>query len=102
MQDCHPGNVLLLDNGRLGLIDYGQARRLSVKQRLVRSWSLTQELRDSRRDAYFLASTLRNARILGIAPDPAQDLARIVVALADGKRDEVIRRCAPRTELRSD
>ena len=32
--DPHPGNVLLLADGRLGLIDYGQTVRLSPEQRL--------------------------------------------------------------------
>ena len=32
--DAHPGNVLLLRDGRLGLIDYGQACTLPLKQRL--------------------------------------------------------------------
>lgn len=33
--DPHAGNVLLLDDGRLGLIDWGQVGRLSPEQRLV-------------------------------------------------------------------
>jgi len=32
--DPHPGNVLLLPDGRLGLIDYGQVGRLTRQQRL--------------------------------------------------------------------
>lgn len=32
--DCHPGNVLLLKDGRLGLIDYGQVKRMSIQERL--------------------------------------------------------------------
>ena len=32
--DCHPGNALELDDGRLGLIDYGQTRRISDTDRL--------------------------------------------------------------------
>ena len=32
--DCHPGNILLLEDGRLGLIDYGQARDLSRENRV--------------------------------------------------------------------
>ncbi len=27
--DPHPGNVLLMDDGRIGLIDYGQVKRIS-------------------------------------------------------------------------
>ena len=33
--DPHPGNCLELPDGRLGLIDYGQTRRLSDKERLA-------------------------------------------------------------------
>jgi aarF domain-containing kinase len=32
--DPHPGNVLELSNGKLGLIDYGQTRRLTTSERL--------------------------------------------------------------------
>merc|ERR1712159_947719 len=31
--DPHPGNILVLEDGRLGLIDYGQSKRLSVPER---------------------------------------------------------------------
>ena len=33
--DPHPGNVMLLPDGRLGLIDFGQAKELSRQQRAV-------------------------------------------------------------------
>ena len=33
--DCHPGNVLLLKDGRLGLIDYGQVRFLDLWRHLT-------------------------------------------------------------------
>jgi hypothetical protein len=29
-----PGNILLLPDGRLGLIDYGQVKRLTLKERI--------------------------------------------------------------------
>jgi aarF domain-containing kinase len=32
--DPHPGNILLLDDGRLGLIDYGQVKNISREHRL--------------------------------------------------------------------
>ena len=32
--DPHPGNVMLLRDGRIGLIDFGQAKYLSTAQRL--------------------------------------------------------------------
>lgn len=33
--DPHPGNILLLPDGRVGLIDFGQCRQLSHEQRLA-------------------------------------------------------------------
>jgi aarF domain-containing kinase len=33
--DPHPGNILLLPDGRIGLIDFGQCRQLSHDQRLA-------------------------------------------------------------------
>jgi aarF domain-containing kinase len=32
--DCHPGNILLLEDGRLGLIDYGQVKAMTVDERI--------------------------------------------------------------------
>jgi aarF domain-containing kinase len=32
--DCHPGNILLLDDGRLGLIDYGQVKKMTIEERV--------------------------------------------------------------------
>ena len=32
--DPHPGNILVLDDGRLGLIDYGQVKHLGLKERI--------------------------------------------------------------------
>lgn len=32
--DPHPGNILLLADGRLGLIDYGQVKRMIVEERV--------------------------------------------------------------------
>ena len=32
--DPHPGNILLLDDGRVGLIDWGQVKELGVAERL--------------------------------------------------------------------
>ena len=31
--DCHPGNIMLLKDGRLGLIDYGQVKRMDLQLR---------------------------------------------------------------------
>ncbi len=32
--DPHPGNILLLPDGRLGLIDYGQVKKIELKTRI--------------------------------------------------------------------
>lgn len=32
--DPHPGNILLLDNGKIGLIDYGQVKHITLEERL--------------------------------------------------------------------
>jgi len=32
--DPHPGNFLLMDDGRIGLIDYGQVKHINLKTRL--------------------------------------------------------------------
>lgn len=33
--DPHPGNILLLEDGRLGLIDYGQVKRIPPESRVL-------------------------------------------------------------------
>lgn len=33
--DPHPGNVLLMPDGRLGLVDYGQVKRMTVEDRII-------------------------------------------------------------------
>jgi aarF domain-containing kinase len=33
--DPHPGNILLLEDGRLGLIDYGQVKKMTSEQREI-------------------------------------------------------------------
>eukprot|EP01034_Spumella_vulgaris_P034325 gene34325-42334_t len=33
--DPHPGNILLLKDGRLGLIDYGQVKHMTVNERVI-------------------------------------------------------------------
>lgn len=32
--DPHPGNIMLCDDGRVGLIDYGQVKRIDLSTRL--------------------------------------------------------------------
>ena len=50
--DPHPGNILLLEDGRLGLIDYGQVKHISREHKI--------------------------------------HLAKLIVALASGSRDDII------------
>ncbi|CAN8068501.1 unnamed protein product [Agarophyton chilense] len=33
--DPHPGNILLMPDGRLGLVDYGQVKRMSLEDRII-------------------------------------------------------------------
>ena len=85
--DCHPGNVLLLESGKVGLIDYGQAKRLSVEDR---------KARDALRVRCFFCfhPACDGPRPAACAPGPPapQALAWLILALADGKRDEVVAR----------
>lgn len=67
--DCHPGNVLCLSDGRLGLVDYGQAARLAPAQRAALA-RLTLALADGR-----VADAARLFRALGYAPGPAGSAA---------------------------
>eukprot|EP00808_Paulinella_micropora_P022499 g53492.t1 len=47
--DPHPGNILLMPDGRLGLIDYGQVKHFSLKDR-VRYAKLTIALAEDKKD----------------------------------------------------
>lgn len=33
--DPHPGNILLMPDGRLGLVDYGQVKKMSIEDRVI-------------------------------------------------------------------
>ena len=35
--DCHPGNFLLLEGGKIGMIDYGQVKHLTTEERIIMS-----------------------------------------------------------------
>lgn len=48
--DPHPGNILLLDDGRLGLIDYGQVKHISQEHRLHLAKLIVALAEDSRDD----------------------------------------------------
>ena len=59
--DPHPGNILVLSNGQLGLIDYGQCYKLKNEDRLAFA-SLFQELGTDtdKIDTKMVASAMRN------------------------------------------
>lgn len=46
--DPHPGNVLLMPDGRLGLVDYGQVKRMSLEDRIVYAKLIVALNRDDR------------------------------------------------------
>ncbi len=48
--DPHPGNILLLENGKLGLIDYGQVKRLNLKQRINYAKLIIAHARDDKKE----------------------------------------------------
>mmetsp|Transcript_9192 Transcript_9192/g.27672 ORF Transcript_9192/g.27672 Transcript_9192/m.27672 type:complete len:530 (-) Transcript_9192:75-1664(-) len=48
--DPHPGNVLLCPDGRLGLIDYGQVKHLSLEARLLYAQLMEALRRDDREE----------------------------------------------------
>jgi aarF domain-containing kinase len=48
--DPHPGNVLLLKDGRLGLIDYGQVKKLTDAQRLSYARLIDALARDDKKE----------------------------------------------------
>ncbi|DAZ96465.1 TPA: hypothetical protein N0F65_006511 [Lagenidium giganteum] len=76
--DPHPGNLMLLEDGRLGLIDFGQVKRLTPEHRLnlakltlalhegtkddvIRVMTQDMGMRSEKMDAYFLE---KQARVL--------------------------------------
>jgi aarF domain-containing kinase len=68
--DPHPGNTLELDDGRLGLIDYGQTRRLSNDERLS-SARVVAALGTESRNNTEIAAVMRKAGFA--AKDPGDD-----------------------------
>ena len=56
--DPHPGNILMLPNGKLGLIDYGQCYKLSTEDRMSIS-SIIKELGSNEIDTSIVSSAMR-------------------------------------------
>ena len=56
--DPHPGNILVLKCGRLGLIDYGQTRTLTKHDRLALS-EVVAELGKQHKDTHEIANAMR-------------------------------------------
>lgn len=48
--DPHPGNIMLLKDGRLGLIDYGQVKTMTVQERIVYAKVILALARDDRHE----------------------------------------------------
>lgn len=48
--DPHPGNILLLTDGRLGLIDYGQVKRMTVQERIIYAKLIMALSRDDKKE----------------------------------------------------
>lgn len=48
--DPHPGNILLMPDGRLGLIDYGQVKRMALKDRIIYAKLILAINRDDRKE----------------------------------------------------
>lgn len=48
--DCHPGNVLLMHDGRLGLLDYGQVKRMELSHRISFARMIMAIARDDREE----------------------------------------------------
>lgn len=57
--DPHPGNILVLDSGKLGLIDYGQTRRLATTDRLAIA-KVVSELGKQHPDVHKVANAMRS------------------------------------------
>ena len=59
--DPHPGNLFVLDDGRLGLIDFGQVKQISVRsQRTLGKVMMALADRTSDTDPAELAGARRN------------------------------------------
>lgn len=97
--DPHPGNVLVMPDGRLGLIDYGQCKRLDASSR-ARIARLVVAVADRAPDAH-VADTFRDLGIRTERDDDAfiASLARMLLSRVDGA---MLRSRERRALMRSD
>lgn len=56
--DPHPGNILLLSDGRLGLIDYGQVKNISAQDRIKYAKLIIAHTRGDRKVCYSICALL--------------------------------------------
>ncbi|UPR02126.1 serine/threonine-protein kinase [Chloropicon primus] len=54
--DPHPGNIMLLKDGRIGLIDYGQVKQLSLEKRVEYAKLVVYLAKDKRKSAVLQAT----------------------------------------------
>ena len=78
--DSHPGNVLLLNDQRLGLVDYGQVGRLTERDRLLYCELVLALSEDRREDVVRIAKTM-GARTQRNLPDVIYTLTAFWVKL---------------------
>ena len=77
--DPHPGNIMLLDDGRVGLIDWGQVKRLPWPARTFSHLHASSRL---------LSLSLSSPQVKRIGKAERLNIARLLIALAD--RDQLL------------
>lgn len=95
--DPHPGNILMLPDGRLGLIDYGQVKRLSEDDRLQLARLIVALARD---DKAAVVHLMAEAGFKTKRMDP-HVLERIAVLFYDRDSKDVIGNLNVQTYLES-
>jgi aarF domain-containing kinase len=83
--DPHPGNVLVLEDGRLGLIDFGQTRRLTDQERWGFARVVLALVEGS--DDEEVAETLRRAGFASQDDNDATTLARYATLFFDSDHE---------------
>lgn len=84
--DPHPGNVLVLNDGRLGLIDYGQTRQLSDAERLAYA-GVVVSLGEEGSDAVKVAERFRDCGFVPRHPGDSDTLAQYAALFFDTDRE---------------